>query len=383
MCRRLRSRPWRGSTAPIVTLAVCLAAAGPGGRAQSPTSQAPAVLELKSAADGTITFRISVPQAADVRFFVDTMAASAAKLLTRDARGVWTGTLGPLPPDVYAVHCVIDGAIRTAGVLHLPGSPPEAWDPRKVPHGTVHQHWYDSRSLGMLRSVYVYTPPDYDKSRATYPVLYLLHGSGGSEESWVQTGMAPVILDNLIADGRAKPMIVVMPFGHTEPSARLGSTPTFTGRDLAGFSKDLLDDVMPLVERTYRAARDADRRAIAGLSMGGNQARQIGLGRLDVFHAVATFSGTVGLRNMPVNAANVEDTFAEVLADPVATNSTLRLLWAAVGADETNLVAQHKILAEVLDRHKIRHTVVTIPGGHTWHVWRRNLRDLLPLLFQK
>ena len=117
--------------------------------------------------------------------------------------------------------------------------------------------------------------------------------------------------------------------------------------------------------------------------MGGNQARQIGLARLDLFHAIATFSGTVGVRSGSVTAEAIEETFAEALADPIATNSSLRLLWAAVGRDETNLLAQHRLLVDVLDRHQIRHTFVTIPGGHTWHVWRRNLRDVLPLLFPK
>jgi enterochelin esterase-like enzyme len=117
--------------------------------------------------------------------------------------------------------------------------------------------------------------------------------------------------------------------------------------------------------------------------MGGNQARQIGLGRLDLFHYVATFSGTVGVRTGVVTAESIEETFADALADPSGTNISLRLLWAGVGSDETNLLRQHRLLAGILDRYGIRHTLVTIPGGHTWHVWRRNLRDMLPLLFQK
>jgi enterochelin esterase family protein len=122
-------------------------------------------------------------------------------------------------------------------------------------------------------------------------VLYLLHGSGGIEASWVMDGLANVILDNLIADGKVKPMVVVMPFGHPEASGRIGNLPTFVRRDLGEFSRDLFEDVMPMIERLYRVKRDPDARAIAGLSMGGNQARQIGLGRLDLFHYVATFSG--------------------------------------------------------------------------------------------
>ena len=152
---------------------------------------------------------------------------------------------------------------------------------------------------------------------------------------------------------------------------------------MTAFSNDLINDVIPLVERTYRVSRQPDKRAIAGFSMGGNQARQIGLARLDLFSYVATFSGTVGVRSGAVSAETIEESFAEVLADASATNGMLRLFWAAVGTEETNLLAQHRILNDVLDRHGIRHEFVTIPGGHTWHVWRRNLRDLLPKLFQR
>ena len=376
LCARLASV---GAQTPPVTPAPTPAPAVPGTAA---VPQTVTLLELKAGPNSTITLRLDAPRAADVRVLVDTMAAADAKPLARDGRGVWSGTLGPLAPDIYPVSCIIDGAVRTIGYVHVTGATPEAWDPRKVPHGTVHQRWYDSRALGVLRSVYVYTPPDYDRGNATYPVLYLLHGSGGVEASWVLDGLANVILDNLIADGKAKPMIVVMPFGHPEASVRVGSTPSFTRRDLAEFSRDLFEDVMPLIERSYRVQRNPDSRAIAGLSMGGNQARQIGLSRVDLFHYVGTFSGTVGVRGGTVSAATIEDTFADLLADPIATNGSLRLLWSAVGTEETGLLAQHRVFAQVLDRHQIKHTLVTVPGAHTWHVWRRNLRDFAPLLFR-
>lgn len=339
--------------------------------------------EVTVNADRVVTFQISAPLAKEVSALVDSMPQSAAKPLTRDGRGVWTGTLGPLAPDLYFASYVVDGAARPAGYLHIRGSSPEAWDARKVPHGAIHQHWYDSRSLSALRSVYVYTPPGYDRATTNYPVLYLLHGSGGTESSWTFDGLAHVILDNLIADSRATSMIVVMPFGHSEASARAGVIPTFRARDMQAFANDLTSDVIPLVERMYRVARQADKRAIAGLSMGGNQARQIGLSRLDLFSYVATFSGTVGVRAGTVSPETIEQTFADALADPPGTNSALRLFWSAVGTDETNLLAQHRVFNSVLDRHGIRYEFVTIPGGHTWHVWRRNLRDLAPRLFQR
>ncbi len=334
-------------------------------------------------ADRVVTFQINAPLAAQVTALVDSMPPSAGRPLTRDPRGVWSGKLGPLAPDLYFASYVVDGATRPIGYLHIRGSSPEAWDTRNVPHGTIHQHWYDSRSLSTLRSVFVYTPPGYDKDTARYPVLYLLHGSGGTESSWTVDGLANVILDNLIADGRAKPMIVVMPFGHPESSMRPGNMPTFRARDIQAFADDLIQDVVPLVERTYRAVRQSDRRAIAGLSMGGNQARQIGLSRLDMFSYVATFSGTVGVRGGAVSPQTIEETFSDALADPFSTNNALRLFWSAVGTDETNLLGQHRVFNSVLDRHGIRYEFVTIPGGHTWHVWRRNLRDFVPRLFLK
>jgi enterochelin esterase-like enzyme len=363
-----------------VVLAVTALVATPSALPQQPGGQAP---EVTVNADRVVTFRISAPLAKQVSAFVDSMPPSAAKPLTRDDRGVWSGTLGPLAPDLYFASYVVDGATRQVGYVHIRGASPEAWETRKVPHGAIHQHWYDSKTLSMLRSVLVYTPPGYERATTSYPVLYLLHGSGGIESSWITDGLANVILDNLIADGRAKPMIVVMPFGHPEPSMRPGQMPTFRARDIQAFSDDLTRDVIPLVEQTYRVARGADQRAIAGLSMGGNQARQIGLSRLDLFHYVATFSGTVGVRSGAVTPDTIEETFGDAFADPFSTNNSLRLFWAAVGTDETNLLAQHRAFNAVLDRRGIRYEFVTIPGGHTWHVWRRNLRDVAPRLFQR
>ena len=331
--------------------------------------------------DGSVVFRINAPAASKVGVYVDTMPASAAVPLTKDARGVWSGTLGPLEPDIYDYAFVVDGVSIHAGLIEAVGRTAQAWTPQKVPHGAVHVEWYDSKALGLLRSVYVYTPPGYDRG-TTYPVLYLLHGSGGTESSWVQIGAANIILDNLIAEKKAKPMIVVMPFGHTEPSPRAGRPPAYGGRDFVGFSRDLIEDVMPLVQRTYRASSRAEDRAIAGFSMGGNQARLVGLRRLDLFHSIAAMSGTFTVSGPEVTTRTPEEAFQPQIEDPAATNQAIRLLWFACGRDETRLIAQNQLFADLLATHRIKHTFVTIEGGHTWHVWRRNLRDLVPLLFR-
>jgi enterochelin esterase family protein len=198
----------------------------------------------------------------------------------------------------------------------------------------------------------------------------------------VKDGLANVILDNQIADGRAKPMIVVMPFGHSDPSPRAGIVPNYTGRDTAAFTKELIEEIMPAIDRTYRTSRRADDRAIAGFSMGGNHARLIGLERLDLFHTVATFSGSIGVRAPQVTAEAIEEAYGPLLADAETTNATLRLFWLAVGSEETRMLGQHQMLRDVLNARRIKHTFVVEKGGHTWHVWRRNLRDLSALLFR-
>lgn len=343
------------------------------------------LLEAKGTTAGVVTVRVSAPQATAISLMVDTMAAGDARPLVRDDRGVWSGQVTGLAPDIYEAALIVGNTLRSIGSVTVPGSPQEVWEPRKVPHGEVHQLFYESSAIRALRSVWVYTPPGHEKDTKTqYPILYLLHGSGGVEGSWVLDGAAHTILDNLIASERAQPMIVAMPFGHTEPSPRAGATPTFTGRDAAAFAADLIDDVMPLVESRFRVKRRPESRAIAGLSMGGGQARTIGLSMPDRFRWIGTFSGSMpGLRGTPSTDA-MEAMFGEdFLNDPVGTNSGISLWWMAVGDQETAMLTQHRAMTDVLRNHRINFTFTTTPGGHTWHVWRRNLRDFVPLLFKK
>jgi enterochelin esterase family protein len=375
-------------SAPAVVLAlaafagVVVGVQNPLGARQAGAPPVLTPLDPEVRVDGTVVFRLQAPQAARVGVYVDTMSPALAVMLTKDVKGVWSGPVGPLEPDIYGVSFLVDGVSISAGFVDVVGRTPQAWTPQKVPHGSVHEQWYDSKSLGMLRSMYVYTPPGYEQSKDSYPVLYLLHGSGGAESVWINPGAANVILDNLIADRKARPMVVVMPFGHPEPSPRVGVAAPFTARNLAAFSRDLLQDVMPLVQRTYRLKEQPDDRAIAGFSMGGTQAQQIGFAHLDLFHSIASFSGAFGA---PASASTpgAADAFGGIFDDASATNDTLRLLWFACGKDETSLVASNQAFSNLLTSRQIRHTFVTIPGGHTWHVWRRNLRDLLQLLFQR
>ena len=216
----------------------------------------------------------------------------------------------------------------------------------------------------------VYTPPGYDKDRgARYPVLYLFHGANADENAWYRLGRANLILDNLLAAGTIKPFIVVMPFGYGVPPD--GPQADNTEK----FRADLVEDVIPYIESTYRASTDRERRAIVGLSMGGGQALNIGLNNLDLFSHVGGFSSGLG------NVANFPKTFAQLVAEPDKTNRKLRLLWIGCGTDDGAFAAS-KQLSTFLNDHRITHTFRETGGAHTWMVWRRYLHEISPLLFK-
>jgi len=230
-----------------------------------------------------------------------------------------------------------------------------------------------------VRPLWVYTPPGYDASKASYPVLYLLHGNGEDQQGWVRNGRANIILDNLIAEGKAKPMIVVMPQGHAlqaqgvEPLKRItGETSMFSPL----FEPDLLQVIVPFVEKRFRAQKDANDRAIAGLSMGGGQALSIGLTHQDLFHYVLGFSAATG-----PNFLDISRTVQQVDAEAATTNKTLRLLWISCGRQDF-LFQTNKELVQNLTDHGIKHMYVETEGAHVWSVWRKNLEAALPLLFR-
>jgi enterochelin esterase-like enzyme len=269
--------------------------------------------------------------------------------------------------------------------VDVPGEGAEWMAFRDVPHGTLHEHWYVNKDNGTARRVVVYTPPGYGAGTEKYPVLYLLHGANDFERGWTQTGRANWIMDNLLADGKAKPALIVMPFGHAvsgstgklpevralqesfgvDPAARAGPG------GVSYLEKDLLGNVIPLVEKEYRVAKGADHRAIIGYSMGGMQASTIGLNHPEVFAYVAAMSG---------NAR--EAALGKALADPEKTNKAFKLIWLGCGTDDAALNggrALHKVLTE----KGIRHEWVESPGyRHDYQIWRIYLRDLLPKLFR-
>jgi enterochelin esterase-like enzyme len=331
------------------------------------------------AGDGRVTFRFLAPKAAEVAVAGQWGRESAT--MTKGEGDVWSVTVGPISPGVWEYSFRVDGlqmidpgnpAIKPmreprTSILHIPGQPPLLHDFQDVPHGVVHSHSYFSKSLGRLRELAVYTPPGYERQAdARFPTLYLQHGSGDNQATWVVHGKAHWILDNLIAQGKARPMVVVMMDGHAGDRSASGPQ-----GNTQAFERDLLQDVMPFVEANYRVQTDAASRCIAGLSMGGGQSLTVGLNHLDRFAWVAGFSSSAPSR----------ETVAGALDDAAATNEKLKLLWIACGKDDFLLKRNEDFIAMLKDQG-IEHEWHLTEGNHSWPVWRVYLADLAPKLFQ-
>jgi enterochelin esterase-like enzyme len=349
--------------------------------------------------DRTITVRVLAPKADSVRLTGEILNGGRSPVFTRDSAGVWSATVGPLPPDIYTYAFNVDGVnvpdpqnpyIKTVAAsghatqVEVPGDGPQYYDARPVPHGMVSIFQYESAALNTARTAWVYTPPGYrSDSKPPYPVLYLLHGVGDTENGWVLTGRANQILDNLIAEGRARPMVVVMPLGHPRQSVGIAALNTGPSDPMAGlgpdmrameFGDDLIRDLMPRIEKNFHVSTRADDRGIMGLSMGGAQTLRIGLTNQDIFHWI------VGLSSALVGDS-VAAPFAKALADSAKTNRKLKLLYLTIGKDD-GLAAGNRVFDAALTKAGVKHTYREGEGAHTWRVWRRNLYDIAPLLFQ-
>ncbi|HEX7980073.1 MAG TPA: alpha/beta hydrolase-fold protein [Gemmatimonadaceae bacterium] len=370
-----------------VFAAMLIVAAVPPSNAQAPGARPRRVQDtLTSPSIGTggqVTFQLYAPKATEVILRSEGPAPFANQPLTKGDSGVWRLT-AQVPADLYIYWYDVDGVAvadprnnrprvnmsTVRSLLEVPGAASEFFAERPVPHGQVAAIHYQSKALGMPRRMHVYTPPGYATSTQRYPVLYLLHGAGDNDQSWLMAGRANFILDNLIAAGKAKPMIVVMPAGHTPPSPNGTPTPD-------AFSRDLLGDVVPYVEQNYRVLPGREQHAIAGLSMGGQQTLNIGLPNLDRFSQLGVFSsGWFG----PEGAATFAKNNEALLSDP-KVNDRIRLFWFATGKDDFVLPSTKAALA-LLDQHKIRYSYKETEGGHTWPNWRAYLNEFAPLLFR-
>jgi len=340
-------------------------------------------------ADRKVTFRIYAPKASEVTLRGDWMEAGPVKL-EKDAKGVWAATVGPLAPDFYSYAFTVDG-VRTLdpknatikqglnsldNMFFLPGKEADFQDNRKVPHGDVRKVWYDSSTLAAQRRMHVYTPPGYDGGTQRYPVLYLLHGGGDEDSGWSTVGRAGFILDNLIAEKKAEPMLVVMPNGSLPRPAGTSSTPAPKGAFADRFTDELLKDVVPYVEKNFRVQADREHRALAGLSMGGGQTLRAVVAHPDQFAYVGVWSAGIGK-----NAADFEKQSAAFLDNAEAVNKQMKLFSIRVG-DKDFALAGSKALSEVLTRKGIKHELDVSGGGHTWINWRHYLNELAPRLFR-
>ena len=311
--------------------------------------------------------------------------------MQRDEKGVWTATTDALEPDFYGYSFVADGVslldpmnplmkpnlLYSQSVVHVPGPPSLPWEISATSRGTVHRHFYRSAVVGDDRDFYVYTPPGYDpKARKRYPALYLLHGYSDEANGWTAVGRAHVILDNLIAQGKAKPMLIVMPLGYGVPEilSRSGPPlrdPQMRQRNYDKFRDALVTEVIPQVETAYRVEKGRESRAIAGLSMGGAESLYTGLNAPDRFAWIGAFS----------SGGMQEDFNAVFPALDAKANLKIRLLWIACGTED-RLIDMNRKFREWLKSKEIRHTEIETPGGHTWMVWRRNLAEFTGLLFR-
>lgn len=346
----------------------------------------PALISPEVSPDHRVTFRFRAPNAKEV--FLN-LEGATRQAMQKDEQGVWSITTQPLEPDLYGYSFATDGVnlidpsnpvlkpnlLNLSSMVHVPGPSSLLWEVTSVPRGTVHRHFYRSEVVGSSSEFFVYTPPGYDPAaRKLYPVLYLLHGFSDDSSAWTAVGRAHVILDNLIAQQKAREMLVVMPLGYGDLAMVSRATAGMRDAGLRQRSFDkfrdaLLTEIVPAVEKHYRISTDPSSRAIAGLSMGGAESLFVGLNAPNRFAWIGAFSSG----GLPEFATAFPTLDARV-------NSQVRLLWVACGTED-RLIDGSRKLGEWLKSKNVRHTAIETPGAHTWMVWRRNLATFAALLF--
>ena len=343
--------------------------------------------------DSEVTFRIRAESAESIQLVSSDLGeAGRDKTLSKDDEGVWEVTVGPVDPGCYRYRINIDGVNvndpanglisqsngNTWSLFHVPGS---KWmDTLDVPHGAIAEITYYSKPLERFRRMHVYTPPGYEADvEKSYPVFYLLHGAGDCDDSWTTVGRAGFILDNLIAEGNAEPMVVVMPAGHASEFR--------FGRDrppVDEFTQDFESAIVPYVESNYRVKKDRASRAIAGLSMGGGQTLNLAIRNLDHYAYVGVFSSGVfemGRRGRRTEGPSWEERHAQALDDEQLKQG-LELVWFATGKDDF-LIETSENTVEMLKRHGFDVEYKETAGGHTWINWREYLHEFSQHLFRQ
>jgi enterochelin esterase-like enzyme len=347
--------------------------------------------------EGRVRTSISAPQALKVQLDIGGVKYD----LVKDDKGVWTGESAPQDEGFHYYQLNIDGASvpdpgsmyffgasRWGSGIEIPAHDQDFYALKDVPHGQIRQNLYFSKITNSWRRCFVYTPPDYDRNSNTrYPVLYLQHGSGEDETGWAVQGKANLILDNLIAEKKAVPMIIVIDNGYASrpsqtPSQNVGLPARGPGL-FSAFEDVLINEIIPMIDNSYRTLADREHRAMAGLSMGANQTIQITMKNLDKFSHIGGFSGT---SNFPSSDAIDTAKFMNgIFKDPKALNKQIKLFWLGLGTKEPNpFPGSVGAFRAMLDKVGVKYTYYESPGtAHEWLTWRRSLHEFAPLLFKK
>jgi enterochelin esterase-like enzyme len=380
--------------------------------AQAPGDSRPASTNVSSAeyprvsADGRVTFRVKAPAAQKVEVLplsglpenngINGLGLGPYEM-TENTDGFWTVTTPPAVRGFHYYSLVIDGvsvadpssetfygASHEMSAIEVPDPATDFYLPKEVPHGQVRIFWHLSKVTGQWRRLFIYTPPGYDTHpQQRYPVLYLGHGGGEDETGWTKQGHVDFILDNLIATGRARPMIVVMGSGYAVRSGQslsqvVSATPLRPSAEAPDAVAEVaVKEVIPVVDANFRTIPDRDHRAIAGLSMGSIQTLSIGLHNLDTFSALGVFS------RPPMDNFDAETAYGGVMADAASFNKKLHLFWWGAGTAEEGIYNSVKATRASFDKAGIHYTYVEYPGlSHEWQIWRKDLADFAPRLFQ-
>ena len=359
--------------------------------------------------DSRVTFRLRQPNATAV--LVEGNWPNGKDLaMSKDPGGIWSVTTpAPLTPELWAYTFSVDGmrvldpsdynvardGVGFQNTFIISGSESSDVQPHAVPHGTMEQVWMTSNALHAQRRMEIYLPPGYEDGKAKYPVLYLFHGGGGDEEAWPTMGVANVIMDNLIAEGKARPMIVVMPNAYSthvaaldlggvnsnpveSPAAAAGSGPPVL--NYGAEEKEIVGDIVPFIDSHFRTLARREDRAIAGLSMGGGIVTGVGMKRPDIFASIGMFScGNFMRAAAPMDA--ITDVAPSFLANPETTNKNYKLVFFSVGTEDPRLASTNALTEQLRERH-IDLVYKTYPGIHEWKVWRHSLIDFVPMLFR-
>ena len=362
------------------------------------------IISPEISSSNTVTFKLLAPNAKEVKVSGDWIPSEGwipgSKSLTKDENGIWSYTTEPLASELYSYSFNVDGLkvldpnnvyanrdiANVMNIFIISGGQADLYKVSNVPHGSVTRTWYNSETLGVSRRLTIYTPPGYEGNTEKYPVFYLLHGAGGDEEAWMALGRASQILDNLIAQGKASPMIVVMPNGHTANTSAPGESdkglykPDMSTMMRSGFAGEMessFKDIIKFVESTYRVKADKENRAIAGLSMGGLHSMVISANYPNTFDYVGLFSAATGID--PRNNAEMYKDFDAKLKKQ--KENGLKLYWIGMGKSDF-LYNSGTEFCKKLDGIGMEYTYRESDGGHIWKNWRIYLTEFVPLLFK-